>query len=69
MYTSKTNIQAFLCFEIKGKFRSSEIYISFKKVEIFKNSLPSKLFQQCTYNVHSETLPLGIVIEYCNYRK
>ena len=28
----KTNIQTFLCFEIKGKLRSFEIYISFKKV-------------------------------------
>ena len=40
----KTNIQAFLCFEIKGKFRFKEIYISFKKVSIFQDSLPSKLF-------------------------
>ena len=28
----KTNIEAFLCFEIYGKFRSNEIYIIFKKV-------------------------------------
>ena len=28
----KTNIQTFLCFEIKGVFRSFEINISFKKV-------------------------------------
>ena len=36
----KTNIQAFLCFEIKGKFPSNEKYFSFKKVQIFQNSLP-----------------------------
>ena len=40
----KTKKCLYICFEIKGKFRSFKIYISFKKVKIFQNSLPSKLF-------------------------
>ena len=36
--------QAFLWNEIKWKFRSSEIYVSFRNNLIFQNKLPSKLF-------------------------
>ena len=53
----KTKKRVYICFEIKGKFRSNEIYISFKMVLIFQNSFPSKLFST-VYSLH----PLWILL-------